>query len=118
MYEIALKFSPAYKYIKAVMDFRLPYWDYFRPRDFRIEFPGINGRRDKHGNLDPKDPGFTSYPYDFGVPQILTLEKVIVQLPGGRSKLEENPLRTYWFPLGEVIPEKQWAAMQLNVRVL
>ena len=109
MHDIAKTFTPSQKHIDAVKEFRLPYWDYYRPRDYYIEFPGIT---DEAGRVS------TAYPFDFGVPQIFTLEKVIIRLPSGKLKLESNPLCTFWFPLGDAIPEKQWNQMSMEVSVL
>ena len=107
MYEIAKRFSTPQRHIDAVKEFRLPYWDYYRPRDYYTQFPGITGQF---------DGSQTSYPFDFGAPQIFTLEKVMLRLPNGKMKLEYNPLRTFWFPLGNPIPEKQWEVMNMSVR--
>lgn len=106
MYEIAKTFSPAQKHIDAVKDFLMPYWDYFRPRDYCTQFPGITGELDGDS---------TAYPFDFGAPQIFTLEKVMLHMPNGKVKLEYKPLSTFWFPLGNVIPEKKWDAMKMPV---
>ena len=58
----------------------------------------------------------TKYPYDFGIPQILMLEKVMIQLPPhGRVKLDHNPLRTFWFPNNNEIPDSQWKFMGMKV---
>lgn len=39
----------------------------------------------------------------------------MLHMPNGKVKLEYNPLSTFWFPLGNVIPEKQWDAMKMPV---
>ena len=58
----------------------------------------------------------TKHPYDFGIPQILMLEKVMIHLPPhGKVKLDHNPLRTFWFPNNDEIPESQWKFMGLQV---
>lgn len=58
----------------------------------------------------------TSYPFDFGIPQVFMLEKLMMRLPPhGNVKLDHNPLRTFWFPTNYEIPESHWKFMQMNV---
>ena len=58
----------------------------------------------------------TKYPYDFGIPQILMLEKVMIHLPPhGKVKLDQNPLRSFWFPNNYEIPESHWKFMGMKV---
>lgn len=69
-------------YLKAVEKFRLPFWDYHRPRDYDAVFPGVTQEDDT-----------TKFPYDFSVPQILTLEEINVPLPPEDTSTPiKNPL--------------------------
>ena len=78
-------------YRVAARSFRLPYWDYYRPRGDEVHFPGVTQRQKKQ----------TSFPYDFSLPQIFTMEEVMIRLPPNNEiKLVKNPLYTYKFPLG------------------
>ena len=142
MVEIAQKFANSEKYLKEAQSFRLPYWDYYWPRSYETVFPGITmGHNISTGafvsmkfedlkNVNVIDPvtgkqinsvgvevlNSTKYPYDFGIPQIFMLEKVMTRLPPhGNVKLEHNPLRTFWFPTNDEIPESHWKSMLLNV---
>ena len=153
MVEIAQTFADAERYLRAVRDFRLPFWDYYLPRGYETVFPGVTmGQDQENGQLmnledviitdratgkqinaadvkiktvkvDQKGRHHnvevlvsTKYPYDFGIPQILMLEKVMVQLPPhGRVKLDHNPLRTFWFPNKNEIPDSQWKFMGMEV---
>lgn len=60
----------------------------------------------------------TKFSYDFGIPQILMLEKVMMRLPNGKVKFEYNPLRTFWFPNNEEIPESHWEKMGMTVSLV
>jgi hypothetical protein len=73
-------FSSSQKYHDALRKFRLPYWDPFQPR---------GGATTRTG---PRGP--VSVPYDFGAPQILTAEKVMVLKSEKSSELAsiDNPL--------------------------
>lgn len=169
MVEIARKFTDSEKYLKAAQSFRLPYWDYYRPRSYETVFPGVTmGRNkgtgqfvnledvrildrvtgkqitsadvvtktvrvDEHGRpYDVEILNSTNYPYDFGIPQIFMLEKVMMRLPpttkvkvdedpnvkldhDPKPKLDHNPLRTFWFPINNEIPECHWDSVKLKV---
>jgi tyrosinase len=95
------------RYRDAVPKFRLPYWDYFRPRAKReTSFPGI------------KLPfGKTSFPYDFSIPQIFTMPKIMIRTPK-EDKLEpyDNPLFNFAFPKG-AIPDGDWKVLNNERRV-
>lgn len=107
MREIALEFTDQEKHLKAAEEFRLPYWDYYRPRGYEAVFPGVVDERKS-----------TSYPFDFGAPQIFMLEKVLLRLPPhGDAKFEYNPLRTFWFP-PKALSEDEWDSMEMRVSVL
>ena len=99
MVDIAHTFgSQADKYRQAAQKFRLPYFDYYRPRSQSYTtFPGVS------------DDGTTSFPYDFSMPQVLTVEKVMLMKPGATAlSLEDNPLNFFAFPRSGSIPESQW----------
>ncbi|KAF5642479.1 tyrosinase precursor (monophenol monooxygenase) [Fusarium tjaetaba] len=71
------------------IDFRLPYWDYFRPRAYtKTTFPGVT---------NPKD-GTTTAPYDWGAPQIFTMPKIMVKrLPDNELISMPNPFFQFEF---------------------
>lgn len=76
------------KYRAALKEFRLPYWDYYRPRNKgTTKFSGV------------KSGGTTTFDYDFAIPQIFTVERVMVARTSD-DKLEsiENPLNRFVFP--------------------
>lgn len=76
-------------------------------------------KKDDKGNHHDVDVlTSTKFPYDFGIPQILMLEKVMMRLPNGKVKFEYNPLRTFWFPNNEEIPESHWESMGMTVSLL
>ena len=75
------------KYLDAAKAFRLPYFDYFRPRGHDITFPGV---------VD--DNGMTSFPYDFTLPTIFNEEEVaITKPPLDKPDKIRNPLYSYKF---------------------
>ncbi|KAF2731878.1 Di-copper centre-containing protein [Polyplosphaeria fusca] len=75
-------------YKKAVEKFRLPFWDYHRPRDYNARFPGV-----RLGDAT------TFYPYDFRAPQIFTVANVKVQMyPDDREVQIPNPLNRFTYP--------------------
>lgn len=155
MVEIAQTFADSERFLNAAQDFRLPYWDYYLPRDYEAVFPGVTiGRDEVTGDfLNLEDVKFrdrttkkqisaadvdvktaevddegkyhnvtvltsTKFAYDFGIPQILMLEKVMMRLPDGKVKLEYNPLRTFWFPNNKEIPESHWEYMGMTVSLV
>jgi tyrosinase len=91
MVEIAQSYTSATDksmYLEAAQKFRLPYWDYYRPRDHISTFPGVVENR--------KD---TKFPYKFGMPQIFTVSEVRYKsAPSNEWKLMPNPLRSFTFP--------------------
>ncbi|KAH7073183.1 common central domain of tyrosinase-domain-containing protein [Paraphoma chrysanthemicola] len=90
-------------YQQAVKKFRLPYWDYLRPRDYNAVFPGV-----------ARPDGLTSFPYDFRAPLILTMPEVTVRMyPGGKPTTILNPLSTFNFPdpSTNFFKPKDWAAL-------
>lgn len=72
-------------YLSAVKEFRLPYWDYFRPR--RAEKVDQNSFRTGAG-------------YSFNLPLIFTTQEIIVrQTPDNKLvKLSSNPLYRFMCP--------------------
>ncbi|KAI9692221.1 MAG: hypothetical protein M1822_006451 [Bathelium mastoideum] len=102
MVKIAGDFHDSKDHLDAAQKFRLPYWDYYRPRDYGVTFPGvIRGKQ-------------TSFPYEFNIPQIFNLEKVVVRAaPEGNKKTLSNPLCSFWFPFeGGLDNERDWTLAQ------
>ncbi|KAF5583284.1 tyrosinase precursor (monophenol monooxygenase) [Fusarium pseudoanthophilum] len=77
------------KYLDAAKQFRLPYWDYYRPRAYtKPTFPGITN----------PDDGTTTGPLDWGAPQIFTLPEVMVRrLPDNKLIPMANPFFQFAF---------------------
>jgi hypothetical protein len=71
------------RFIEACERFRFPYWDPCIPRQ-------LNGKKPEGSDL----------PFQFGVPSIVSTEKVYVRRPERPNKLEvlNNPLFQYNFP--------------------
>lgn len=93
MNQIVQEFDPQYRqqYQKALESFRLPYWDYYRPRYAReTVFNGITGA----------DRRTTSFPYDFSMPRVFTESKLTVRRPGANNPavMDPNPLSYFKFP--------------------
>lgn len=110
--DIAADFSdPRYK--KAAEKVRLPYWDYFKPREKKqTNFPGV-----------PNGDGTTSYHYDFRMPDVMCADVVFVYRPNKKDptlekvlvKMPRNPLQGYIFPGGDGnIPVKDWDNLDEN----
>ncbi|KAK4182242.1 hypothetical protein QBC35DRAFT_186135 [Podospora australis] len=89
MYTIAESYTDpdtSERYLDAVKEFRLPYFDYFRPRGGEVTFPGV------------RDGKTTTSPYDFRLPDIFMEEKVTLNLaPDNHPDSVWNPLYTYSF---------------------
>ena len=86
------------KHLEAATGFRLPYWDYFRPRAKGANFSGI---------LLPG--GRTDSEYDYRMPEIFNLEQVMIRLPpDNRLQPQDNPLYTFAFSKKDGIPDKDW----------
>ena len=91
-------------YQEAVKNFRLPFIDYHRPRNYDATFPGV---------VDP-NRGSSSYPYDFSLPQILTLANVTVRdFPADNIRTISNPLASYRFPAASV-SEQEWSVSGIS----
>ncbi len=108
MVEIAGKYDPPHRqrYQTAAKAFRLPYLDYFRPRDGQVNFPGVQSGTQ------------TSFPYNFRLPDILNEPKVALRIPPlDNIKYDiDNPLYTYKFSQanGQLPPGDQ-AAVVCNI---
>jgi tyrosinase len=91
-------------YLAAARAFRLPYWDYFRPRDVDARFPGIK----LEGNR-------TRFEYDFRMPDILNVREVMVRVPPyDNLELRGNPLYTFRFT-NKLNLDKDWVKAKLTV---
>lgn len=75
--------------LKAAKKFRLPYWDYWKPRGGPVTFPGV-----------VTDGKQTNFAYDFRIPDIFVAKKVMVRQPEKRNQLDaiDNPLVSFTFP--------------------
>ena len=90
-------------YIEAAKQFRLPYWDYYRPRNYKVTVPGVF------------DGEITTAPYDYHMPQIFTLPKVMIKtLPDNELREMDNPLFKYDFAESDLSPA-EWKASTLDV---
>jgi len=102
MLEIAGKFKDTKRWTEAAKKFRLPYWDYYRPRGGKSTFPGV-----------VRDGGTTTANYDFSVPKTLTEPNIMVFRPGATAEDEKirkrtkNPLYSYEFPQDNFM-KQQW----------
>lgn len=117
MLAIAQKFKEPNKYVQAVRDFRLPFWDYLRPRGGNTRFPGVK---------DVKY-GTTGYGWDFSIPYILEVEKVMVYMPFDKDNPErsenelqemDNPLFKFAFPKSDGISDTEWKALHFQASEL
>ncbi|KAI9880186.1 MAG: hypothetical protein M1823_006757, partial [Watsoniomyces obsoletus] len=110
MVDVAYKYNEPMKtrFRDAANNFRLPYWDYFRPRKGpgNFTFPGVISS------------GQTAYDYDFSAPAIFTTPTVTVRYyPDGKSRLlQRNPLHHYAFQArsGQLKPE-EWKTISTNI---
>lgn len=92
------------KYRAAAKAFRLPYWDYFRPRDVDAKFPGITFE----GNR-------TRYGYDFRMPDIFNVEDVMIRMPPyDRLEIRKNPLYSFKFT-DKLNLDRDWSRAKLKV---
>ena len=107
MLSIARKFRDSDAQLQAVKDFRLPFWDYLRPRGGNTRFPGV--KDDKYGT--------TGYGWDFSIPYILEVERIMVFQPFDKSKPDrkedelseiDNPLFKFTFPKANGIETSEW----------
>lgn len=92
----------------AVQEFRLPYWDWLRPRAKQVGHTVIGIGKDGK----PQSP----FDYLFDLPRILKEKQVTVYLPSRRAPDEEkklksipNPLYSFSFENSKTkIPDEQW----------
>ena len=107
MLKIAEQFQDSKKQLEAVKAFRLPYWDYLRPRGGNTRFPGVKDLK----------KGTTGYGWDFSIPYILEVEQVMVFKPKSKDKpsvgedelqVMDNPLYRFWFPRENGIMGEEW----------
>lgn len=85
--------------IKAANNFRLPYWDYWKPRGGPVTFPGVLSKGKQ-----------TSFDYDFRMPDILVAKKVMVRKPETDKLIPiDNPLAFFNFPKKE--SDQVWDTM-------
>lgn len=103
--DIAADFSDP-KYQQAAQRFRLPYWDYLKPREHKTTtFNGAGGS------------GTTSFPYNFDLPLVLTVDQVMVYQPqaegGNETQLVPipNPLLTFYFPAKDSVTPREWSLL-------
>ena len=105
MLTIAAKFKDSDSWTQEVKNFRLPFWDYLRPRGGNTRFPGVKDT----------EYGTTGYGWDFSVPYILEVEQVMVFMPYDKSKPDrketelqpiDNPLFTFVFPKSNGLDDK------------
>ncbi|KPM45160.1 hypothetical protein AK830_g1416 [Neonectria ditissima] len=90
-------------YIAAAKKFRLPYWDYYRPRGYEVTFPGV------------VDGTTTTSPYDYHAPQIFTLPEVMVKrLPDNKLVNMPNPFFQYAFDVDDS-KKIQWEHSRLDM---
>jgi tyrosinase len=91
MVQIAQKYTDQAtqkQYLEAVQKFRLPYWDYFWPRDYEATFTGVLIHETK-----------TKFPYSFQLPQIFHLSSLkIRKAPDNSWDIVDNPFKEYNFP--------------------
>ncbi|KAK8060693.1 Tyrosinase [Apiospora saccharicola] len=91
------------KYHQAALQFRMPYWDYYRPRGNRVNFPGIIKN------------GFTSFAYDYSSPIAFTVDKINVRTaPDDKWTTIANPLH-HWDFEEDFVPEKDWVSSKAYV---
>lgn len=89
MVDIAGRFPAANQqmYKDAAQRFRLPYFDYYRPRGTSSSSVG----------------------YDFSIPQIFVVEHIMLRTPDNNDLvLQPNPLHLFNFPKTGSIPQTEW----------
>ena len=107
MVDIAKGYDPPYRtqYLDAALEFRLPYWDYFRPRGGAVEFPGV------------VDKGITRFDYDYSLPRIFTEKAVSARYPPNNElrSLSRNPFQTHEF-INDESSKIEWHIFAKDVR--
>lgn len=90
-------------YANAAKQFRLPFWDYYRPRGYQTTFPGVADGQKK------------TAPFDYGLPQIFTLPEVMIRtLPDNDLKALPNPFWQYKFSAGD-LNARDWQLSGIDV---
>ncbi|KAG8527795.1 uncharacterized protein KY384_007949 [Bacidia gigantensis] len=98
--DLARSFTGSLKddYLREALQFRLPYWDYYRPRGGPVEFPGVI------------DKGTTTFDWDYSIPRVFTEKSLRVRRPPGNQidTLERNPLNFFDLKSANIIPDDDW----------
>ena len=91
-------------YTTAAKQFRLPHWDYYRPRDYEVTLPGRTA-----GNK----PDTITAPYDYRAPQIFTPPEIMVKtLPDNKLVNTANPF--FQFEFGNATDKIEWGSVGLD----
>jgi tyrosinase len=89
MVDIANTYDTAHrqKYLDAAKAFRLPYFDYFRPRGGKVHFPGVVA-----------DKMMTEFDFDFTLPAVFNEKDInILAAPADTPTPIGNPLYAFSF---------------------
>jgi tyrosinase len=94
MVQIVNENFPDEKYYEAVRQWRLPFWDYFRPRGGAVDYHGVIIPPAR--SQDPLSIDWTgilkAFKYDCGVPDIFTIPALMVRTSAeGDLQPTENP---------------------------
>jgi tyrosinase len=75
-------------YRTALKKFRLPYWDYYKPRGGQVSFVGVM-KEEK-----------TTFPYDYRIPDIFTKDTIMIRTVETKNEPRPmpNPLMSFKFP--------------------
>jgi hypothetical protein len=88
------------RYLAAADRWRLPYWDYHRPRGGKVTFPGVVSE------------GTTKSLYHVNLPLIFSAAQIMVHKPGDTGLTpHDNPFASFTFPKAgnqDRIPDVQW----------
>jgi hypothetical protein len=94
------------RYLAAADRWRLPYWDYHRPRGGKVTFPGVVRE------------GTTESHYHVNLPLIFSAAQIMVHEPGNMELTpHDNPFASFAFPkVGnqDRIPDIQWETVGKN----
>lgn len=109
MHTIAGQFQDT-KYLAAARRFRLPFWDWHKPRAKKpVVFQGV------------KKDGATDFTYDFGLPRVFQESTLLICSPDPNNRDNEvkavpfpNPLLTYYFPKSGSISSDDWKALDTS----
>ncbi|RPA75533.1 Di-copper centre-containing protein [Ascobolus immersus RN42] len=113
MHRIAESFpeSERKRWVDAVKNFRHPFWDYYRPRDYRP-----SGKQAKYPGVQDSENRETKVDWEFSVPKVFTEPVIQVVRPQSEGKwtVMDNPLFTYEF-LSDPPMQEQWDAYDEKV---